>query len=137
MAANHETVVNLAQVEMTRQGARLFKNPMGQGFAGKVCEDYQSSAGHVVSLLGAARVRFGVCNPGGSDLIGWRPVEITEDMVGKTLALFVAVECKTPAYNRASKDQKNFLGQLAQAGGEALIARRDKDGRLIFEAVDG
>ena len=28
------------------------------------------------------------------DLIGWRPVVITPDMVGKCLAQFVSVECK-------------------------------------------
>lgn len=58
---------------------------------------------------GAARtdtgtfIRFGLANDSkalgdtlkSGDLIGWRPVVITPDMVGKVLAQFVSVEIKT------------------------------------------
>jgi hypothetical protein len=47
-------------------------------------------------------IRFGLANDSktigdvlkSGDLIGWRPVIITADMVGKVLAQFVSVECK-------------------------------------------
>lgn len=137
MAAEHETVVALAQVEMTKRGARVFKNAMGQGYVGKLSGDYESSAGHVMEILGARRVTFGVCNPGGSDLIGWRPLRIMPGDVppeGLLVAQFVACECKTAGYNTASKDQKQFLSQVALAGGVAVIARREGDA-VSFEDV--
>ena len=134
MADKHETVVTLAQLVMTKRGARLFKNQMGAGFAGKVCEEYDDSSGHVVTLAKARRLRFGVCNPGGSDLIGWRPLKISASMVGQTVAQFVACECKTEGYKTASEEQKQFLGQVALNGGLAVIARREGDG-VSFEEV--
>ena len=135
MAANHETVLKLAQMILTKRGWRLFSNPMGQGFVGKVVEEYESSAGHVVTLSCARRIPFGVCSPGGSDGIGWRPVKITADMAGQTIAQFVAVECKTPGYKYASKEQKNFLAQVVRAGGLALLATREGEAGVIFDEL--
>lgn len=136
MAKGHETVVELVRLKLSAMGARLFKNAMGLGFAGSVAEEYEDSSGHVVTLRGARRVKFGVCNPGGSDLIGWRPLKISSGMVGQTVAQFVAVECKTPAYNRASEEQRNFLSQVARSGGVAMIARREGDDGVSFEEIE-
>lgn len=69
-------------------------------------------------------VRFGVCNPGGSDLIGWRSVKITADMVGKTVAQFVAIECKS-ATGKVSDDQMRFIAAVKKAGGVAGVTRSD------------
>jgi hypothetical protein len=135
MAAEHETVETLAMLELSKRGARVFKNAMGMGFAGQVTEEYPSSAGQIVTLKGARRVRYGVQNPGGSDLIGWRPLVITPEMVGLTVAQFVACECKTKSYNTASKEQKTFLAAVSRSGGVAIIARREGDG-VGFEDVE-
>lgn len=128
MAAEHESVLALALMEATRRGFRLFKNVIGTGFLGRVSEEYDSSAGHVVTLARARRVTYGVCNPGGFDLLGWQTVKVTPDMVGMRLAVFVAVDGKTDGYASLSKDQKNFAKQVRKAGGVAIIARRNKDG---------
>jgi hypothetical protein len=136
MAKGHETVVAYAMMRLSKMGARVFKNAQGQAFAGRVVEEYEDSAGHCVTLAGARRLRFGVCNPGGSDLIGWRPIEITREMVGQTLAQFVAVECKTDGYSTASKEQKQFLGEVAKAGGVAVIARREGEDAVSFEEIE-
>lgn len=66
-------------------------------------------------------VRYGLCQ-GSSDLIGYRSVEITADMVGTTIAQFVAVEVKGPE-GRPTPEQQAFLRQVASAGGLAGIAR--------------
>jgi hypothetical protein len=47
-------------------------------------------------------------------------------MVGKTVAVFTAIEAKT-ATGRVSKDQKNFITQVQDAGGIAGIARSSDD----------
>ena len=75
-------------------------------------------------------IRYGVCNPGGSDLIGWTPVAITPDMVGQTVAVFTAVEVKN-ATGRPSEAQLNFIAQVLKAGGFAGIARSPGDAVAI------
>ena len=75
-------------------------------------------------LKDARPFRAGV--PGMSDLIGWMPVEITPEMVGKTLAVYTAVETKNPR-GRATAEQKQFLDVVSQSGGRAGIARTDGD----------
>jgi VRR-NUC domain len=64
--------------------------------------------------------------PGVSDCIGWRPLTITQDMVGQTIAQFVAAEVKTPT-GRLSPEQKQFLAVVNQAGGVALVLRSADD----------
>ncbi len=75
-------------------------------------------------------IQYGVCNPGGSDLIGWTPVVVTPDMVGKTVAVFTAVEVKTPT-GKATQHQLNFIAQVLKAGGFAGIARSPGDAVAI------
>jgi len=98
---------------------RIFRNNVGNGLmANKITQGPRGGDFHVT---GGRRVQFGLC-PGSSDLIGWRSIEITPDMVGKTLAIFCAVEVKTPT-GRPTDDQKNFIQQVRAAGGLAGIAR--------------
>lgn len=77
-------------------------------------------------------IRYGVGQPGGSDLIGWTPVTVTADMVGQLLAVFTAVEVKAPR-GRASDAQLNFLEQVRRAGGYAGIARTTAEAVAIIQ----
>jgi len=114
----------------SENGAKVFRNNTGTAWQGDVVR----LRGGDILIKNARIVHFGLCT-GSSDLIGWRPVKITQGMVGQTIAQFVAVECKTPSYNRASKDQKNFLAQVRKAGGVAVIARREGEDGVSFEEV--
>jgi hypothetical protein len=67
-------------------------------------------------------VQFGVGSPGGSDLIGYRRVRVTEDMVGQEIAQFAAVEVKT-LRGRVRPEQQQFINHVLSAGGVAGIAR--------------
>lgn len=67
-------------------------------------------------------VRYGVCNPGGSDLIGFTPVEIHQGHVGSTLAIFTAVEAKTGRL-KPTQEQESFLRAVEKAGGIAKVVR--------------
>ena len=75
-------------------------------------------------------VTFGLC-PGSADLIGYRSVVVTSDMVGQTLAVFAAVEVKTPT-GRPTPEQTTFLEHVAAAGGLAGIARSVDDAERIL-----
>jgi hypothetical protein len=77
--------------------------------------------------IGQRFIKYGVANPGGSDLIGYRVVEITQEMVGQKIAQFLAVECKASAGGKLSEHQKSFLDAVKQDGGIAVVAHSIND----------
>lgn len=82
-------------------------------------------------------VQFGVASPGGSDLIGYRTIEITPDMVGRKVAVFTAIEVKT-ATGRATPEQRRFIDHIRAAGGIAGIVRTTAEAlRIATEPFRG
>lgn len=75
-------------------------------------------------------VRFGL-HPGSADLIGWRTVTITPDMVGQRVAVFASVEVKTES-GRVESEQQNWLEQVTSAGGLAVVARSPEQAVEFF-----
>lgn len=78
-------------------------------------------------------VRFGL-HPGSADLIGWRTVTITPEMVGKPVAVFASVEVKTET-GRVKPEQQNWLDQVTKAGGLAVVARSPEEAAEFFAKV--
>ena len=76
-------------------------------------------------------VTFGLC-PGSADLIGYRTVVVTPDMVGQRLAVFAAVEVKAPK-GRPTPEQAAFLEHIRDAGGIAGIARSVDDAESLLK----
>lgn len=76
-------------------------------------------------------VRFGVGHPGGSDLICMKQVVITPDHVGRTLAVFAAVEVKSPT-GKLTPEQQRFLDFVTGFGGIAGVVRSPDDARRLF-----
>lgn len=68
---------------------------------------------------------------GTSDLIGWRSRIITPDMVGQTIAQFVAIEVKDKA--AATPEQIRFIEAVNRAGGLAGIAHSEEEARAIVD----
>ena len=75
-------------------------------------------------------VTFGLAR-GSADLIGWRTVTITPEMVGTQLAVFTSIEVKTPT-GRVRPEQQAWLGAVQSAGGIAGIARSVADASQII-----
>ena len=67
-------------------------------------------------------IRYGLGGPGGSDLIGWRPIMITPDMVGSKIAQFVAIETKRPSKSKVTDQQSHFIHVVKECGGIGIIA---------------
>lgn len=109
-------------IDASKKGWRLFRNSVGLAWQGKPNGEIVTRTGISIILAGARRVRFGLA-VGSGDLIGWRPVVITDDMVGTTIAQFASVEVKTSGYARATKEQKNWMDQVNNAGGYGIILR--------------
>ncbi len=77
-------------------------------------------------------VQFGLCK-GSADLIGWRTVTVTPDMVGTQVAVFLSIEVKTPT-GRLRPEQQQWLDVVQAAGGIAGVARSVEDAlRIVTE----
>ena len=72
------------------------------------------------------RVKFGLFNPGGSDLIGFQPMIVTQEMVGKNIAVFTAIEVKQPG-KKPTKEQQNFIDFVNKNGGIAFVCEDVKN----------
>ena len=80
-------------------------------------------------------VTFGLAR-GSADLIGWRTITVTADMVGQRLAVFTSIEVKTPT-GRVRPDQTAWLTAVQAAGGIAGIARSVPDAlQLVADPAD-
>lgn len=122
-------IMKQIQIAYSKLGGRLFRNNVAQAWTGKVsiiksrCSVALES-GDVV-IRHARPLHAGLC-VGSSDLIGWTPQTITAEMVGKTLAVFTAVETKT-AKGKLSEEQQAFLNVVQKSGGIGIIARSVED----------
>lgn len=99
----------------TTPGLRLFRNNVGA---------MRDPTGRLVT--------FGLCK-GSSDLIGWRSVTVTPDMIGQRIAIFTALEIKAPGgTHRVTAEQHTFLRVVEEAGGLAGVARSPDQARLAL-----
>lgn len=74
-------------------------------------------------------VQFGLCK-GSADLIGWRTVTVTPEMVGQQVAVFTSIEVKTPT-GRLRPEQQQWLDAVQAAGGIAGVARSVEDAQRL------
>ena len=65
-------------------------------------------------------IKFGVGNPGGSDLIGYMSITVTPAMIGRKLAVFCALEVKDTG-GKPTPEQINFVERARSAGAIAGI----------------
>lgn len=82
--------------------------------------------------------RFSTGLPVGfADLFGLVPVVVTPEMVGKTVAVFLAVEMKDDTKKaKANQDQKSFIHAVRMRGGRAGVAKTIDEGMAIVQGVN-
>lgn len=102
------------RLKLSRGDVRLFRNNQGR---------FQDITGRWI--------QFGVGNPGGSDLIGFRSVTISQQHVGRTFAIFCAIECKS-SKGVVTAEQENFLSTVRRSGGIAGVARSVADAESLL-----
>jgi hypothetical protein len=90
---------------------------VGVGWAGTLI----SNRDGIVTLARARPLHAGLCT-GSSDLIGWTPTLVTEEMVGRRLAVFTAIEVKSKR-GSVTEEQDSFLDAVELAGGASGVAR--------------
>lgn len=118
--AERDELINPILMRASAMGARLFRQNTGMAWVGKVIRN-----GHQTIVAEARPFHAGLC-VGSSDLIGWTPVTITPDMVGKQVAVFTALEVKWGT-TRNSKEQIAFIGKVKESGGIAAFVRSVDD----------
>lgn len=115
---NEASVQSLVRLEAAKRGWKLWRNNVG------------------VLLDAKGRpVRYGLANDSAAvnanvksaDLVGIRPVVITQDMVGSVIGQFVSIECKHEGWKPAMKDtheaaQRAWADLVMQAGGYAAFS---------------
>lgn len=117
MAKAEKNLTAHVLMSVSKIGARLFRQNTGLAWQGEIIEKTPQR----LILKNPRPIHCGLIK-GSSDLIGWTPVVITADMVGKTVAIFTALEVKTPGVS-ATPEQKNFVEQIAKVGGCGHIVR--------------
>src|SRR5690606_20465435 len=80
-------------------------------------------------------VKFGVANPGGSDLIGLHSVVITPEMVGQRVAIFTSFEVKPTKGGRVTDDQLRFIDLVKSFGGIAGVVRSQDDAKILLTSA--
>jgi len=110
-------VQSLVRLEAARKGIKLWRNNVG-----------------VLTDERGIPVRYGLANDSpklnailkSGDLIGWRPVVVTRDMVGSTIAQFVSRECKRPGWIYSGTEheeaQLKWVQLIVADGGDACFA---------------
>lgn len=111
---NETEVLTAIRLEATRKGLRMWRNNVGA---------MQDTTGRYV--------RYGLANDSAalntvlksSDLIGIRPVIVTQEMMGVTIGQFVAREVKAHNWIYKNTDrekaQKAFIDLINRLGGDA------------------
>ena len=108
------------RLEASQKGCRLWRNNVGAGM-----------------LEDGSFIRWGLANETkamnkktkSSDLIGIRPVLITQEMVGQTIGQFIAREVKAGDWNFTATEreeaQLNFIQLVVSLGGDAAFANKE------------
>jgi hypothetical protein len=131
--STEQNIQQQIRLALSKTGSRMFRNNTAMAWTGSrvIRGRYGSMVlpeGSVL-LLDARPLHAGLC-VGSSDLIGWTPVTVTPDMVGQRLAVFTAIEVKTPK-GKTSPEQTNFIDRVKIDGGIAGVARSANDATQI------
>tara|TARA_Y100001935_G_C17100008_1_gene405512 strand:+ start:34 stop:390 length:357 start_codon:yes stop_codon:yes gene_type:complete len=115
--SNQETVLqqNIRLALGQEKNLRLFRNQVGQ----------------LPDPRTGRYIQFGLAK-GSSDLIGFKTIKVTPDMVGQEIAQFVSLEIKTET-GKLTKMQHNWLQKVKTSGGIVGVARTVKDALKILK----
>lgn len=111
-ARSESAVQNEIRLALSKAGVLNFRNNTGQAWQGS--KTIRQPNGDLL-IKNPRPVNFGL-HKGSSDIIGLKPVTITEDMVGQTLGVFVAIEVKA-GKGKPTVPQQVFLKCISEHGG--------------------
>lgn len=113
---------------------RLFRNNTGTAWAGqaqRIARPTTVAVGPGDVVIRNARPLHAGLALGSSDLIGWRSTAIGPEHIGQRLAVFAALEIKSPK-GRTTAEQEAFIAGVRRFGGIAGIARSSEEALSIL-----
>ena len=115
--SNQETVLqqNIRLALGQEKNLRLFRNQVGQ----------------LPDPTTGRYIQFGLAK-GSSDLVGFKTVKITPEMINQEVAVFVSIEIKTER-GKLTEVQQNWLQKVKSSGGIVGVARTVKDALQILK----
>ena len=119
------SLMNQIRAALSNGDVRLFRQNTGMAWTGTVSHLKDGSV-----LIRNPRP-FHAGFPGLADLGGWRSVDITPDMVGQRIAVYVALEVKLPR-GVVRAEQRAFLAAVQAAGGVAGVVRSIQDADMVL-----
>jgi hypothetical protein len=129
MSQTESNILKEILLACSQGGARIFRNNTAVAWVGTKLK----SAPGTVMLKDARPLHAGLCQ-GSSDLIGWKTVTISTDMIGKKIAVFTAIEVKSKT-GRVTPEQLNFIQQVRNSGGISGIARDAEQAQQIINSL--
>jgi hypothetical protein len=107
---------------------KLFSNVRGKLWSGQPV----NVSNGCITLKFPKRLDVGM-HDGMPDMIGWRQLEITKEMVGQTIAQFTAVELKRfDGKGRATSEQIDMINLINNQGGYARIVDSEESMKEYF-----
>jgi len=122
-------LVKRIQVAASAAGARVLRNNVAVAWVGQL---FKPDGIRVVTmvpgdvLLRGARPLHAGLHVGSGDLIGWKTITITPDMVGRPVAVFTSIEAKDGS-GRPSRAQLAWQRAVRMSGGIALISHSEEE----------
>lgn len=121
MASKEKDILNELQLFFTSIGSRLFRNNVAKAWMGTI----YSRDNNMIMIKNPRLLHSGLAK-GSSDLIGWTTKTVTFDMVGKSIAVFTAIEVKTKNI-KTTDEQINFINLVNDSGGIGIVAYSVED----------
>lgn len=133
MARAENDATNLIRLACSKIGDVTFRNNVGLGWVGRMIREIKVPGQERpdVLLRSPHKVKYGLMD-GSADLIGWRTITITPDMVGKKVAVFLSPEIKSED-GQLEPAQRTWLNNVRAAGGIAFVARKPEDIPVSWE----
>lgn len=117
------------EIMLLKDGSTMFKNVGGYAIICNPKDATRLKSGGYIIKKGFPMKNISLWK-GSSDMIGWKSVTITPDMVGKKVAIFQSIEIKTKN-DRLRKEQKIWNKVVEAAGALVAVWKENSDGKSI------
>jgi hypothetical protein len=126
---SEQIIIKQIMLACARGACRLFRINAGVAWSGKVIRRTATT----ITLENPRPFRGAPV--GWPDLCGWKTVEVTQEMVGTKIAVFVGIEVKSPS-GRVMSHQQNFVDVIRAAGAISGVVRSPEQASRVIQGDD-